>query len=39
VQIAANGRWQVVRRDPDGDVQRLIMELHDDVITVYRGDE
>jgi hypothetical protein len=35
------GRWQVVGRDPDRDVLRLIVELHDDllVITVYRGDE
>ena len=36
-----NGRWQVVGRDSDRDVLRLIVELHDDllVITVYRGDE
>jgi len=36
-----NGRWQVVGRDPDRDVLRLIVELHDEllVITVYRGDE
>src|SRR5712664_3937136 len=36
-----NARWHVVGRDPDGDVLRVIVELHDDllVITVYRGDE
>jgi len=40
-RLQANGRWNVVGRDPDGDVLRLIVELHDDllVITVYRGDE
>ncbi len=40
-RLQPNGRWQVVGRDPDRDVLRLIVELHDDllVITVYRGDE
>jgi hypothetical protein len=39
--LQSNGRWQMVGRDPDGDVLRVIVELHDDllVITVYRGDE
>jgi hypothetical protein len=36
-----SGRWRVVGRDPDGDVLRVIVELHEDllVVTVYRGDE
>jgi hypothetical protein len=36
-----NGRWRVVGRDPDGDVLRVIVELHDEllVVTVFRGDE
>jgi hypothetical protein len=40
-RLQANGRWNVVGRDPDGDVLRAIVELHDDllVVTVYRGDE
>jgi hypothetical protein len=40
-RLQANGRWKVIGRDPDGDVLRVIVELHDDllVITVYRGDE
>jgi hypothetical protein len=40
-RLQANGRWRVVGRDPDGDVLRVIVELHEDllVITVYRGDE
>ena len=40
-RLQPNARWHVVGRDPDGDVLRVIVELHDDllVITVYRGDE
>jgi hypothetical protein len=40
-RLQSNGRWHVVGRDPDADVLRMIVELHDDllVITVYRGDE
>ena len=40
-RLQPNGRWQVVGRDPDRDVLRLIVELHDDLLvtTVYRGDE
>ncbi len=40
-RLRSNACWQVVGRDPDGDVLRVIVELHDDllVITVYRGDE
>ena len=40
-RLQANGRWHVVGRDPDGDVLRPIVELHDDllVVTVFRGDE
>ena len=39
VQIAAE--HPLVGRDPNGDVLRVIVELHADllVITVYRGDE
>jgi len=41
VQIAAERPQAVVGRDPDRDVLRLIVELHDDLLvtTVYRGDE
>ena len=40
-RLQQNARWHVVGRDPDGDVLRVIVELHHDlmVITVYRGDE
>jgi Domain of unknown function (DUF4258) len=40
-RLQSNGRWRVVGRDPDGDVLRVIVELHEDllVVTVYRGDE
>ena len=40
-RLQPNARWHVVGRDHDGDVLRVIVELHDDllVITVYRGDE
>jgi nucleotide-binding universal stress UspA family protein len=40
-RLQPNGRWHVVGRDPDGEILRAIVELHDDltVMTVYRGDE